>query len=158
MENIVGDLWELAQNKDVDAVVITTNGFVKPNGEAVLGKGIALSAKEKWPDLPRRLGGYLVRFGNRPFRFRVNNFSPDLVTLPTKPAFTKDGKPGWYTNSDLELILLGALDLVEMADKFAWQKVLLPRPGVGAGGLDWGTVEPALASVLDERFICVSLP
>ena len=157
MEESIGNLWILAKDGATDAVVITTNGFVKSSGEAVLGKGIALQARNRWPDLEARLGAALSRFGNRPFRFRMSGLESDLVSLPTKPAYTSDGRPGWLADSDLDLIVSGAVCLMEMADKFHWDRVVLPRPGVGAGRLDWDTVCPRLADVLDQRFTVLSL-
>ncbi len=44
------NLWDA----DADNVLlcITTNGYVKNNGECVMGRGCALEAKTRWPDLP----------------------------------------------------------------------------------------------------------
>jgi len=42
------NLWEYP----ADARVITTNGFVKNNGEAVMGRGCAREAARKYPRLP----------------------------------------------------------------------------------------------------------
>lgn len=158
MEESIGDLWELAADEATNAVVITTNGFVKKNGEAVLGKGVALQARDRFPDLEARLGDRLTRFGNRPFRFRVAGLGPDLVTLPTKPSHAADNRPGWFADSDLELITSGCTQLMEMADKFKWNRVILPRPGVGAGRLSWNDVRARLVDILDDRFIVISLP
>ena len=150
------DLWALAAAAGVDAVCVTTNGFCKKDGEAVMGGGIAKQARDRWPDLPRRLGGLLAEHGNRPFRFRVVGFKPDLVTFPTKPETGPNGEPGFKVDSDLDLILESAGHLVEMANKFSWRRVLLPRPGVGLGNLDWEVVRAALEPILDDRFTIVS--
>ena len=71
-----------------DAVCITTNGFVKSNGQCVMGRGCAKTASERFPDLPSRLGSYINRYGNRVFdmgRFgRSRDERTHLVTFPVK--------------------------------------------------------------------------
>lgn len=152
-----GNLWDLAEEDGVDAVCVTTNGFRKKgSGECVMGAGVAGEAKRRWPDLPLRVGALLEAHGNRPFRLRVDGLKPDLVTFPTKPAFAADGAPGFRAPAELPLIEASARSLVEMADKFGWQRVLLPRPGAGLGGLDWASVRAQLAPILDDRFIAVT--
>jgi len=54
------------------------------------------------------------------------------------------------------LIRQSARQLVEMADKFGWGSVVLPRPGCGNGGLDWDDVRPILEAILDDRFTVVT--
>jgi hypothetical protein len=151
-----GDLWKLAVEHGVDAVVITTNGFRKSDGSCVMGRGCALEAKTRWPELPARLGEYLRQYGNRCFRFRLDGFAPDLVTMPVKPERGPDGKPGFSAKAELPLILESARQLVEMAEKFGWTQILIPRPGCGYGALSWDEVGPALGLLLDDRFTAVS--
>lgn len=152
-----GDIWRLAEELRVDAVCFTTNGFVTTRGENVMGAGIALEVKRRWPDIPARLGALLKEHGNRVFRLRVSTFGAELVSFPTKPALTKDGEPGFRGPSELPLIETGAAQLVEMADKFGWQQVLVPRPGCGLGGLSWEReVRPLLEPILDDRFLVVT--
>jgi hypothetical protein len=151
-----GNLWDLALADDVDAVCVTTNGFVTARGECVMGGGVAKEAKDRWPDLPQRLGAHLKEHGNRPFRFRVAGLDADLVSFPTKPVLGPAGEPGFKVPADPELILVSAHHLVTMADKFSWRRVLIPRPGAGLGQLDWDEVRALLAPVLDDRFTCVS--
>lgn len=52
MKEAQGDLWTLP----AEFRCITTNGIWSKNtGEAVMGAGVALDAKRRYPDLPRRL-------------------------------------------------------------------------------------------------------
>ena len=56
MKEITGDIWDY--HKQGHWIVITTNGTVKSNGEAVMGRGIALQARAKFiqhPDLREKL-------------------------------------------------------------------------------------------------------
>jgi len=43
MKEVIGNIWNY-YNKG-NWIVITTNGTIKKNGEAVMGRGVALEAK-----------------------------------------------------------------------------------------------------------------
>ena len=50
-----GSLFYLSQNEH-EAVVVTTNGVIRKNGDAVLGMGQALEAKKLVPGLEQGWG------------------------------------------------------------------------------------------------------
>lgn len=54
MKEVTGNIWDYHEKGYW--IVITTNGTVKANGEAVMGRGVALQAKRKYQGLPWRLG------------------------------------------------------------------------------------------------------
>ena len=62
MLEIFGDAFEL--KKDFTYLCITTNGFVKNNGEAVMGRGIAQTIKRKDESISLRLGSLIKENGN----------------------------------------------------------------------------------------------
>ena len=69
-----------------EAVCVTTNGIVKQNGCAVMGKGIALEADNLF-HVSGKLGQYLQTYGNRPFNLGVailNGIPFYLFSFPTK--------------------------------------------------------------------------
>lgn len=173
-------------DQHADAICLTTNGYVKANGDAVMGRGCAHTAARHWPDLPRRLGSLLRTAGNHVLLLAA--FSPTrpslrlhkrlpyhLVSFPVKPMsaiFTGsnavthmahhfsigDVIPGWACTADLSLIRRSAEELVALTNEQHWTRVILPRPGCGAGELSWGTVKPVLAARLDDRFGVISFP
>ena len=49
MKEIVGDIWDYC-GKTGYMIGITTNGEIRKDGKAVMGKVIALQAKERFPD------------------------------------------------------------------------------------------------------------
>jgi hypothetical protein len=171
MNLIYGNLWD----QECDALCITTNGFIKRDGSNVMGRGCAKEAAEWDPGLPHRLGTMIQEHGNRCLRLgRVDGAgSPWLVSFPVKPVHdTYDGTnavahmareyvegarvPGWACKAKPDLILRSARQLRDMADKWKWEHVVLPRPGCGAGELHWDDVESILAPVLDDRFSVIS--
>lgn len=151
-----GDIWK-HQNK-YDAVVITTNGFVKKNGEAVMGRGIALEACSKYPDFPKRLGGILKEYGNYTWLHEFDRWNGEadyqewVFTLPVKPAIGPNGEMGWKAKADINLIVFSLGQLVRMVDGVGIKKVVMPRPGCGNGGLKWEDVKPIIEPLLDDRF------
>jgi hypothetical protein len=149
------DLW--AAGATADAVVITTNGTITGRGLGVMGRGCALEAANRYNaqhttpgrrpvTLQRRLGHYLTAYGNH-----VGVLVPPppwtLVVFPVKHE--------WMELADLALIQQSAYELIALADRLEWRRVVLPRPGCGNGGLTWDQVQPLLWD-LDDRFVVVT--
>ena len=128
-----GDLWTYS----ADWRVITTNGFVKSNGEAVMGRGTAWQAKSRYPELATRFGEFLNNHGNH-----VGIFEDiKLLTMPTKHH--------WIDDSDLLLIERSCTELVLLPYS---ETFVLCRPGCGHGQLDWSEVQLVIEPILDDRF------
>lgn len=142
MIEVYGDLWTYP----ADVRVITTNGFVKKNGEAVMGRGCALEAANQDSNFPLLLGHHIKINGNVVGMIGVIDGLP-ILSFPVKH--------NWYEKADLELILKSAKALKVWAD-YAEEdgpiKIVLPRPGCGNGGLKWEVVKPILEPILDDRF------
>lgn len=151
-----GDIWELA-DEGCDALVITTNGYVKKSdGLAVMGRGIANQAAKRFPKLPAELGWCLRQYGNHCFVFSGHSPHYDIVTFPVKPTFGPKGEPGWMVKAELPLIAQSAKELVGIAKRYDWIDILVPRPGCGYGMLHWGNVKPVLSRILDDRFTAIT--
>ena len=140
-----GDLWDVA--KRADAVVVTTNAFVKRNGKAAMTAGCALEAAERWPWLSKVVGDRLKRHGNHVHAVWDGISEQWIVTYPVKVH--------WRDDADLDLIQRSAQELKDLADRLDWRRVVLPRPGCGYGRRDWKDVEPLLGA-LDDRFVVVT--
>ena len=144
------DIFSLPQGSH-EAICVTTNGILKMNGHAVMGKGIAKQANDRFC-LSEQLGKYLTMYGNRLFFMGnhyfngTNQFS--IITFPTKYD--------WREDSDINLIIKSAEQLVKTCEKFGITKCYLPPVGCGNGNLNWEhTVKPWLSQILDDRFIVV---
>jgi hypothetical protein len=143
MLEVVGDIWDY--HDQGHWVAITTNGCVKTSGSAIMGRGVALQAAEKWPELPRELGKWIRSNGNVVYM----SIKKRLFTFPTKHD--------WRSDSDIDLIEQSARRLRWLAGAFSLQgPIYLPRPGCGNGRLEWSEVEPLLSVIFDSRFVVVS--
>lgn len=145
MKESYGNLWEL----EADAICITTNGAVKRNGCAVMGRGCALEAKNKFPGLDYHLGNLLKSYGNVLFNMGlIEKNGPLLLTFPVKHH--------WREKADINLIKKSAQQLMEAIDNLGLTNVLLPRPGCGNGQLSWEKVKPIIESILDDRVTVIT--
>ena len=145
MQEVRGNLWTHEPPPDVRAV--TTNGVVRTNGRLVMGVGCALEARERHPGIDTALGALVRTHGNHV------HYVPRsaLVSFPVKEHYRM--------RASVALIEQSARELVALADAHAWTRVLVPRPGCGAGGLDWLLdVRPVLQREWDARFIVISPP
>lgn len=141
MIEITGNLWDFYNQVPI---CITTNGTVKKNGEAVLGRGCAKEAKDRFPTLPLELGNLLRTTGNQVYF--LEDFA--LTVFPVKH--------NWFEEADINLIAKSCQELVSIADQRGWTKVIVPRPGCGNGRLNWVDVQPILSKYLDNRFHIIS--
>lgn len=132
-----GNIWDY--HKAGYWVAITTNGFVKRNGECVMGRGTAHQAARMYPSLPKRIGTHIENHGNRPMALNGER----LLTFPVKH--------NWWERADLNLIRSSFRQLIDLAILLDLGHVVTPRPGCGNGHLSWDLVKPALEMVLELR-------
>ena len=140
MKEINGNLF------DYPVICITTNGIIKTNNRLVMGKGIALTAKQLYPDIDLQLGLAVKELGNIPHLITHNN--QIIISFPTKHH--------WRDNSDLVLITQSISNLILLANSYTLTNVYLPKVGCGNGNLSWFEVKLLLDKYLDDRFIVVS--
>jgi O-acetyl-ADP-ribose deacetylase (regulator of RNase III) len=121
---------------EADAIVNTVNCV------GVMGKGIALQFKKKWPEnfraYEKACKAGKVRLGTM--------FVHDLGGLASKPHFiinfpTKDH---WRGKSELSFIEEGLKDLVRVVREYGIRSIAIPPLGCGNGGLDWNVVRPLI--------------
>ncbi len=160
------DLFETIYEDDVDAICITTNGQYTMQGMAAMGGGCAGICARRWPETAWRLGKLLKTFGsNIPFVIGALDENGEYLE-PTKEMITnKQFKclifsfptiNNLINGSNIQLIKQSATVLKDYVDQFGLKGVVVPRPGVGIGGLSWKDVKPEIENILDDRFTIVS--
>ncbi len=137
MKLIRGNIWD----SGADAICVTTNGIIKHNGRAVMGRGIALQAANRYPQLALALAKAIRDNGNHVHRFEENDCA--IITFPTKNH--------WRDPSSIELIAQSAHELVYISQTF--NRVALPYPGCANGQLDIFDVVQVIKPILsDDKF------
>jgi O-acetyl-ADP-ribose deacetylase (regulator of RNase III) len=131
-----GDLLKAETDAIVNAV----------NCVGVMGKGIALQFKQKWPENFKVYKRACDEGRLRPGRMHVH----DLGKLAGRPYFiinfpTKDH---WRTESQIPWIEEGLIDLVRVVRELGIQSIAIPPLGCGNGGLDW----PVVRSMIESAF------
>jgi O-acetyl-ADP-ribose deacetylase (regulator of RNase III) len=121
------------------------------NCVGVMGKGIALTFRQQFPDMYREYADLCargeVRLG-RPYLWR-SVLTPWVLNFPTKND--------WRESSSLEAIIAGLEYLEEHYKEWGIQSLAVPPLGSGLGGLDWRVVGPTLYQHLARLKIPVEL-
>lgn len=152
------------------AIVITTNGFVASRGKCVMGRGCAKEARDRWAGIDLALGKLIRENGNGVHPLLTEN-GTTIVSFPVKPETVRcvagginlvsharekyregDQVPGFLAVAKPEIILGSVTELIRLSDACGFTRIVMPRPGCGAGELLWENVKPVLGRLLDDRF------
>lgn len=125
---------------EVDAVVNTVNTV------GIMGKGIALMFKERFPT---NFDAYALACKNNQVRIGTmfitesqDFFGPRwIINFPTKTD--------WRVRTRLSWIKEGMQDLVRVIRENNIRSIAIPPLGCGNGGLDWQDVKPVIVSALE---------
>lgn len=147
MKEIACEVWDIARDC---ALCITTNGYVTKDGKGVMGAGIALEAKDRYPGIESLLARKIIKNGNKVDLLYMDiKKNLDLLIFPVKHQF--------YQDADIFLIKQSAIDLVRFCQLRNYDKVYIPRPGCGNGRLKWDEVKNILSPILtDDKFVIVN--
>ena len=141
------NLWDCITDK-YTIPVITTNGSLKRNGEAIMGRGVAYEAAYRYPNLPEMLGRKILEAGNKVHMFNLG-IGKMIITFPVKYQY--------FMRADLDLISRSVDELRSLAEIDSTFKFYLPRPGCGNGKRDWINEIKPIVERLPDNVIIVSL-
>jgi hypothetical protein len=167
----IKDIWSYIGC--VDAICVTTNGYVTSKGESVMGRGIALSTATRYKNIniKKILGKSLIKNGNHVSILHDDN-GTKIISFPVKRGFfdfSKDNDfpgvvrnlkygttiPGWALKAEVSLIKRSAQELMNIVNENKFKKVLLTQPGCNNGGLNWCDVSNEISTILDDRIFIV---
>jgi O-acetyl-ADP-ribose deacetylase (regulator of RNase III) len=138
---MIGDIFESSAQTLVNTV----------NCVGVMGKGIALGFRERFPEMHREYVQLCdrgeVKLG-RPYLWKAM-LPPWVLNFPTKDH--------WRENSSLEAIVAGLEYIEEHYREWGIESLAVPPLGSGLGGLDWRIVGPILYQHLTRLDIPVEL-
>ncbi len=137
---IRGDLWSLHPLSAKSPAFVTTNSFIKKDGRLAMGRGVALEAKIRFPEIDSDLGSKIHHLEQYGVIF-LEKWS--IGAFQTKSHF-RDPSP-------LSLIELSTKKLAELIEVYNWEEVALPFPGIGFGGRKIWEVLPILEAYLLDK-------
>jgi hypothetical protein len=139
MIEIYGDIWDTK----CDVICLTTNGDIKKNGAAVMGRGVAYQAKVRYPGIEHEIGSVLKDRGNH----------VSFVGFRNEPFIVFPVKHHWHEKADLELIARSTSELEEAIQDISSLSFVLPRPGCGNGQRTWEGVKPIVEVLPDNVYV-----
>ena len=176
MKYAVGNIMQMIDK--VSAIVITTNGFTKSNGEAVMGRGIAEQFKNAYPELPRILGSKIIQGKNnvhflkqlgrtRIYSFPVKAEGMKLERPEQKELIVSHARykfsvgmyvPGFALKADIAIIERSLKQLAQVHVQDGLSSVIIPIVGCGAGELSFNGdgIHDLMMEHLNEHFYCMS--
>jgi O-acetyl-ADP-ribose deacetylase (regulator of RNase III) len=126
----------------VEAVVNTVNT------RGVMGKGIALQVKQRWPEVERayrascRRGEVVLGSMQVVERGGLGDGPRFVINFPTKDH--------WRSRSKLPDVASGLEDLRAVIEKLGITSIAIPPLGCGNGGLEWSDVQPLIEAALTD--------
>lgn len=137
----IGDLFESKCTTIVNTV----------NCVGVMGKGIALEFKKRYPDMfmdyVHKCNDEKVKPGS-PYIYQ-NEDGTSILNFPTKDH--------WRSPSRLSYIIDGLDWVVENYEKYDIKSIAFPPLGCGNGGLSWNVVGPIMYQKLSKLHIPVEI-
>lgn len=144
---VKGDILE----SDAPVIVIPVNC------KGVMGKGLALQAKKRYPRVYESYKSYCQ--GACPDA--PEGMQPGSVLaiqhVPNRFLACLSTKDDWRNPSKMEWIESGLQDLVKCMNVFKFTKVAIPKIGCGLGGLDWCDVKEKVLQTFGDTAIDVDV-
>ncbi|MEZ4888392.1 MAG: macro domain-containing protein [Chitinophagales bacterium] len=131
-------------DEKVQALVNTVNTV------GVMGKGIALQFKERYP---KNFEAYHKAHKNGKLQVGKMLVTPTMELQNPKYIINFPTKQHWRGKSQMVFIEEGLKDLVEVIKANNIQSIAIPPLGCGNGGLKWEAVKPLMEKVLSELTI-----
>jgi O-acetyl-ADP-ribose deacetylase (regulator of RNase III) len=129
--------------KDSSEAVVNTVNCV-----GVMGKGIALQFKQRWPQNFKAYADACKHKLIKPGKVFIHDMGQwaeprYVVNFPTKVH--------WRDDSKVEYIESGLRDLIAQAKRLGIKSVALPPLGCGNGGLEWSRVKRAIVDAFKDH-------
>ena len=139
MKEVTGNIWYYKS----DYICLTTNGSHNRQGLAVMGRGVALQAKQRVPGIDKKLGLILYELGNH-----VCFIDNKYLAYPVKYH--------WYEKADINLILRSANELAMIAGLHKESTFVLAAPGTSNGHLSYEEVRKVIIKALPNNVHLIS--
>jgi O-acetyl-ADP-ribose deacetylase (regulator of RNase III) len=129
-------------SEPVQALINTVNCV------GVMGKGVALEFKNRWPANFRAYKKLCDAGHLRPGKMFVFDTKELLATAGPRYLVNFPTKDHWRSKSQISYIEEGLDALVDAIKKHGIKSIAMPPLGCGNGGLDWAEVKPIIEAKL----------
>ena len=130
-----------ALDSNADSMGITTNSILNWKGELVMGAGVALEAKKRFPDLPRIFGQFISK----------NKLEGGFYgIIESGRYFAFQTKRNWRDKSDITDVRNSVWKLKAIAERYPAYTYALPFPAINNGGLKREDILPLLEVLPDN--------
>lgn len=120
------------------------------NCVGVMGKGVALSFKKKFPEMYKDYRKLCHDGKMNPGKLTLyKETTPWVLNFPTKRH--------WRANSKIEDIELGLIKLAKRYQEWGIKSLAMPALGCGYGGLNWEDVRPLIEKYLSDLEIDIEV-
>jgi O-acetyl-ADP-ribose deacetylase (regulator of RNase III) len=123
----------------------STRAIVNPvNCKGVMGKGLALEFKRRFPESFRAYSSACKKGELWPGKMLITHEQPlSIIHFPTKAD--------WRDKSELHYISSGLQALIATLDEHSIESVAIPALGCGQGGLQWLLVKWHIDTAFSQR-------
>ncbi|MGO0059770.1 type II toxin-antitoxin system antitoxin DNA ADP-ribosyl glycohydrolase DarG [Brevibacillus fluminis] len=128
---------------DSDAVAIVNT----VNCVGIMGKGIALEVKKRYPSV---FDEYKMMCDRKELKPGIMQTVPTESIIGIQYIINFPTKRHWKAKSKIEDIELGLVALVKEIKKYEFKSIALPPLGCGNGGLNWKDVKPLVIRALQS--------
>lgn len=138
-----GNMWSVFDETDI--FMITTNPIKRKDGAVVMGRGIALEAKTRFPQLPYDFGNELNKLHPEVDQQNVGY----IGTYNKTPIYFFMVKDHWNNPASIGIISMSCFYLKHGFD-WGSKRIDLNFPGIGNGKLSRDSVLPFLNELPDN--------
>jgi len=129
--------------KDTSEAIVNTVNCV-----GIMGKGIALQFKQRWPQNYQAYADECKRKQIKPGKVFIHDLGQweeprYIVNFPTKVH--------WRGDSKIEYIESGLRDLIVQVERLGIKSIAVPPLGCGNGGLEWAKVKRAILEAFADH-------
>ncbi len=138
-----GNMWKVFDESDL--WLFTGNSYINQKDELVMGRGLALVVKERFPELPKNIGGYIKMLsGGHLSAYGLVLWQHD------RGMGVFQVKRHYQDKAQLSLIGFSCIKLIEyLRRRLDIKRVDLNFPGIGYGRLDRSQVLPIVSELPD---------
>lgn len=139
------DFWAVYDIRSAgNMFVIPVNGTINKYNDAVMGRGLARDAADRYPFLRTEFGKLLKQRQHIVREMADKQF----ILFPVKYQ--------WHEKADLGLIETSCRQLSLLAKFWKYKMVYMPHVGCGNGGLDWEKdVRPVVEKNMTAPYVVI---